>query len=58
MSISDEQIEDPGADPKGLAVPRNPLGGADQDSGQGTPRGDDGDDPGDNAAAAGGAAKP
>jgi hypothetical protein len=58
MSISDEQIEDPGADPKGLAVPRNPLGGADQDSGQGAPRGDDGDAPGDHDAAAGGAAQP
>ena len=35
---SDEQIDDPGRDPKGLNPPRNPLGGgADQDSGQGRP---------------------
>lgn len=54
----DEEMDDPGRDPKGLAVPRNPLGGADQDTGRGEPRGADGDAPGDNDAAAGGAAKP
>ncbi|MCW2696915.1 MAG: hypothetical protein JWR62_2000 [Modestobacter sp.] len=57
-TTSDEEIDDPGRDPKGLSVPRNPLGGADQDSGQGAPRGDDGDAPGDHDAAAGGAAQP
>jgi hypothetical protein len=55
---SDGELDDPGRDPIGLAVPRNPLGGADQDNGQGTPRGDDGDAPGDNDAAEGGAAQP
>jgi hypothetical protein len=41
MSLhDDEEIDDPGRDPKGLAVPRNPLGGGpDQDSGQGAPEG-------------------
>ena len=34
---SDGELDDPGRDPVGLAVPRNPLGGADQDSGSGTP---------------------
>jgi hypothetical protein len=53
----DAELEDPGSDPVGLAVPRNPLGGSDQDTGRGAPRGDDGDAPGDNDAAAGGAAK-
>lgn len=38
-STSDEEIDDPGRDPKGLAVPRNPLGGADQDTGRGNPDG-------------------
>jgi hypothetical protein len=38
---SDGELEDPGRDPVGLAVPRNPFGGADQDTGRGTPRGDD-----------------
>ncbi len=36
---SDEEIDDPGRDPKGLAVPRNPLAGPDQDSGRGDPEG-------------------
>ena len=32
--------EDPGRDPAGMAgPPRNPLGGADQDTGRGEPRG-------------------
>lgn len=38
MTHPGEEIEDPGADPEGLP-PRNPFGGADQDSGQGPPRG-------------------
>ena len=36
---SDGELEDPGRDPVGLEVPRNPLGGADQDTGRGTPEG-------------------
>ena len=36
-STSDEELDDPGRDPKGLAVPRNPLAGPDQDSGSGQP---------------------
>jgi hypothetical protein len=37
-SNGDEDLEDPGRDPKGLNPPRNPLGGGpDQDSGQGKP---------------------
>jgi hypothetical protein len=38
MSENDP-IDDPGRDPVGLAVPRNPLAGPDQDSGGGAPRG-------------------
>jgi len=35
---SDEEIDDPGRDPKGLNPPRNLFGGTpDQDSGQGKP---------------------
>ena len=33
------ELDDPGRDPVGLAVPRNPLGGNDQDTGRGAPRG-------------------
>jgi hypothetical protein len=37
---SDSETGDPGRDPKGLGgPPRNPLGGADQDTGRGEPRG-------------------
>lgn len=36
---SSEGLEDPGRDPKGLNPPRNPFGGAEQDSGRGRPRG-------------------
>jgi hypothetical protein len=36
---ADDAIDDPGADPKGLDPPRNPLAGPDQDSGRGTPHG-------------------
>jgi hypothetical protein len=39
---SDEEIDDPGRDPKGLNPPRNPLGGADQDTGRGEPKGSPG----------------
>ena len=43
-STSDEGIEDPGRDPKGIGGPaRNPLGGGpDQDSGRGDPTGSPG----------------
>ena len=41
-SSSGEEIDDPGRDPKGLSVPRNPLAGPDQDSGQGDPQGSPG----------------
>ena len=37
---STSETDDPGRDPVGLGgPPRNPLGGADQDTGQGPPRG-------------------
>jgi hypothetical protein len=37
----DEEIDDPGRDPRGLNPPRNLFGGGpDQDSGQGAPEGD------------------
>jgi hypothetical protein len=51
MRSRDEEIEDPGADPKGLAVPRNVFGGADQDTGQGAPRGGEQDAAGDDVGA-------
>jgi hypothetical protein len=37
---SDREIDDPGRDPAGLNPPRNPFGGADQDTGRGEPRGE------------------
>ena len=37
---SDQEIDDPGRDPQGLNPPRNPFGGADQDTGRGEPRGE------------------
>ena len=37
-----EAVDDPGRDPAGLSVPRNPLAGPDQDSGQGAPKGSPG----------------
>lgn len=37
---SNEEIDDPGRDPKGLNPPRNLFGGADQDTGRGEPRGE------------------
>jgi hypothetical protein len=37
---ADDEIEDPGRDPKGLNPPRNLFGGADQDTGRGEPRGE------------------
>jgi hypothetical protein len=55
---ADGELEDPGRDPIGLDPPRNPFGGADQDTGRGTPRGTDGDAAGGDDVAAGGAAKP
>ena len=37
---AEEEIDDPGRDPKGLNPPRNPFGGGpDQDSGRGEPKG-------------------
>jgi hypothetical protein len=36
----DDEIDDPGRDPKGLNPPRNLFGGADQDTGRGEPRGE------------------
>ncbi|MGK5111649.1 MULTISPECIES: hypothetical protein [unclassified Geodermatophilus] len=47
---ANEEIDDPGRDPKGLNPPRNPLsgglgsttGGPDQDSGRGEPEGSPG----------------
>ena len=45
---SDGELDDPGRDPKGLNPPRNLFGGgADQDSGQGTPDGTGNVGPGD-----------
>jgi hypothetical protein len=44
----DGELDDPGRDPKGLNPPRNLFGGgADQDSGQGTPDGTGNVGPGD-----------
>jgi hypothetical protein len=38
-----EELDDPGRDPKGLNPPRNPFGGGpDQDSGSGEPKGSPG----------------
>ncbi|MGY1858127.1 hypothetical protein [Modestobacter sp. SYSU DS0290] len=39
MTSPNEELDDPGRDPVGLTPPRNPLGGADQDTGRGEPRG-------------------
>jgi len=39
---SDGDLDDPGRDPVGLEEPRNPLGGADQDTGRGKPKGSPG----------------
>jgi hypothetical protein len=46
---SDEEIDDPGRDPKGLNPPRNLFGGSGttQDSGQGSPSGSGNVGPGD-----------
>ncbi|WNV74365.1 hypothetical protein [Geodermatophilus sp. DSM 44513] len=49
-STPDEELDDPGRDPVGLDVPRNPMsggfgnatGGTDQDTGQGEPEGSPG----------------
>jgi hypothetical protein len=48
---SDGELEDPGRDPAGLGVPRNPFGGADQDTGRGAPRGGEEDAAGDDVGA-------
>lgn len=45
---ADEELEDPGRDPVGIGgPPRNPFGGADQDTGAGAPRGTGNVGPGD-----------
>ncbi len=44
---ADGELEDPGRDPAGLDPPRNPFGGADQDTGQRGPRGTGNVGPGD-----------
>jgi hypothetical protein len=46
MSSTSDDIDDPGADPRGLP-PRNLFGGPDQDTGQGAPRGTGNVGPGD-----------
>jgi hypothetical protein len=48
---SDGELDDPGRDPAGLDPPRNLFGGADQDTGRGTPRGNDGEAAGDDVGA-------
>jgi hypothetical protein len=55
---ADDELDDPGRDPAGLDPPRNPLGGPDQDTGHGPPRGASGDAPGDHDAPEGGPAQP
>ena len=40
ITNSDSELDDPGRDPRACGPPRNPLGGADQDSGRGSPRGE------------------
>lgn len=50
LGRNDEEIDDPGRDPKGLNPPRNPMsggfgtpsGGPDQDTGRGEPEGSPG----------------
>jgi hypothetical protein len=45
---ADSELEDPGRDPAGMGgPPRNPFGGADQDTGRGAPRGTGNVGPGD-----------
>ncbi len=45
---ADSELEDPGRDPEGIGgPPRNPMGGADQDTGAGAPRGTGNVGPGD-----------
>jgi hypothetical protein len=48
---SDGELDDPGRDPAGLDPPRNLFGGADQDTGRGTPRGNDDEAAGDDVGA-------
>jgi hypothetical protein len=44
----DGELDDPGRDPSGIGgPPRNPFGGADQDTGRGEPRGTGNVGPGD-----------
>jgi hypothetical protein len=45
---ADSEVDDPGRDPQGIGgPPRNPFGGADQDTGRGEPRGTGNVGPGD-----------
>ena len=44
---ADDELDDPGRDPKGLDPPRNVLFGGSQDAGQGAPRGEGNVGPGD-----------
>ena len=44
---SDDELDDPGRDPKGLDPPRNVLFGGTQDAGQGAPSGEGNVGPGD-----------
>ena len=45
---ANSELEDPGRDPEGIGgPPRNPFGGADQDTGAGEPRGNGNVGPGD-----------
>ena len=48
---SDGELDDPGRDPAGLDPPRNLFGGADQDTGRGTPRGNEAEAAGDDVGA-------
>ncbi|MGY1753661.1 hypothetical protein [Blastococcus sp. SYSU D01042] len=45
---ANSEVDDPGRDPEGIGgPPRNPFGGADQDTGRGEPRGTGNVGPGD-----------
>jgi hypothetical protein len=44
---ADDELDDPGRDPKGLDPPRNVLFGGSQDTGQGAPSGEGNVGPGD-----------
>lgn len=46
-SSADQELDDPGRDPKGLNPPRNVLFGGTGDAGQGAPKGEGNVGPGD-----------